>query len=473
MHEARRIDVLIVDDEELICFVLTHLLKVHGYDSRTANRGDRALRMIEDKRPDLIIMDIRMPGMSGFDVLERIREFDSDVPVILMTALPGVRDAVIAMKATAFDYMAKPFNNDDMVATVERALSVAAELRPHGTTEYRTPDPLHPLFAAMGNSLAVRRLAREGGRLAKADAPVMIIGEIGAGKRFLARILHTLSERTGAHLEIDCTGTNAAILQQELYGPAASKGQLGKLNLAHEGTLVFDEVSDIPWTFQDVLAEDLHRKQYHAAGSDESIQISGRLIFTSSIAEERGIDGNFLTRRFRDLYGDAILEVPPLRNRHEDIPMLALAFLKEANEELGRNISVISDAALEMLVSYHWPGNVHQLKSTIRRATLTSKETVGIDDIDFPLSHTHLREGSLTDSENAAGTAPLKDQVKRRVAEVEKQLVFETLRQTGWNKAAASRKLGVTYKTLLKKVSEYGLEKNNVQSPGTRTEASR
>ncbi len=457
MPETKAIDVLIVDDEELICFVLTHLLKVNGYGSRTANRGDRALRMIGDRRPDLIIMDIRMPGMSGFDVLARIREFDTQVPVILMTALPGIRDAVHAMKATAFDYIAKPFNNDDMIATVERALKVAAELRQLEVGPEPVPDPLHPLFASMGSSLAIRRLERECRRIAEASSPVMIIGEIGSGKRYLARILHELSGRTGEFYDIDCTGASELMLRQEVFGSAIGKGTLGKFGLAGEGTLLFNEAGEIPWSFQEILAEIFHQKQYASPVSGELQEISARVIFSVSTGSDRGIDGNILSPQFRELYGESVIEVPPLRERHEDIPTLSLEFLKEANEELGRNLRVISDPALETLVSFDWPGNVHQLKSTIRHAVLTSKDSIGIDDIDLPVPHDTVENTEQT--KIGVSAAPLKEQVKRHVSEVERQIVFDALRHTGWNKSQAARLLGVTYKTLLKKISDYGLEK--------------
>ncbi|MBE0643128.1 MAG: sigma-54-dependent Fis family transcriptional regulator [Bacteroidetes bacterium] len=458
MPHTERPDVLIVDDESLICFVLTHLLKVHGYGSRTASRGDIALRMIEDRRPDLIIMDIRMPGMSGFDVLARIREFDSHVPVILMTALSGVRDAVVAMKAGAFDYIAKPFNNDDMIATVNRAMNLAAEMQAQRSAEEKTEDALHPAFASMGSSLAVRRLARESGRLAKRATPVMIVGEIGVGKRLLARTMHALSERNGGFFDIDCTGVDELLLRHELFGSASGNGQSGKLELASDGTLLLDEVSDIPWTLQDTLAEELHQGQFHRPAGDDILPIAARLLFSASIGPGKGIDGNYLTRRFRELYGEAILEVPPLRDRHEDIPLLAADFLKDANAELGREITGISEAALELLVAYHWPGNVHQLKSTIRRAALTAKEQVDIDDIELPLAQSVMDEDGESFPRITVTTAPLKVQVKRHIAKLERQLVFDTLRKTGWNKAQASRMLGVTYKTLLKKVSEYGID---------------
>lgn len=447
-------DILIVDDEDLICFVLTHLLRVHGFSSRKASRGDEALRLYADRRPDLIIMDIRMPGMSGFDVLAKIRELDPHVPVILMTALSSVRDAVDSIKAGAFDYIAKPFNNDDMISTIRRALHAAAELR-SSTDDRPEEEALPPEFSVMGASLAVRRLAREIRRLAADDVPVMITGEIGTGKRLAARLLHELSGRPGPFVDTDCTGCDETLLRRELYGSTTTGGFRGKFELAAGGTLLIDEAADIPWTFQDALAEDLHARSFLRPGFAEAQPLSARVLFSVGLAQGRAIDGNHLTRRFRDLYGDAILEVPPLRNRREDIPTLASQFLAEANEELQTRIEGIGEDALEKLLSYAWPGNVHQLKAVIRRATLTAKRTIGGDDIDLPLHRG--ADGDGDPARIAVTTAPLKDQLRRHVSAVERHLLLETLQRTGWNKARASRLLGVTYKTLLKKVSEYGI----------------
>lgn len=458
MPESDAKEILIVDDEDLICFVLTHLLRVHGFTSRKAARGDVALRMFEDKRPDLIIMDIRMPGMSGFDVLTRIREKDPYVPVILMTALYGVRDAVVAMKAGAFDYIAKPFDNNEMIATVRRALSAAAELKASAGTTEKQEETLPPEFAAMGSSLAIRRLARETMRWAKNDAPVMIVGEIGTGKRRVGTMLHSLSGRGGAFVDLDCTGADEALLHRELYGVSGQGAARGKFTAAAEGTLLLEEVSSIPWTFQDVLVEDLNAGQFLRPGDAEPLPISARLLLSSTISEDRGIDGNFLTPRFRALFGDAVLEVPALRNRREDIPTLASVFIESTNAELGSSIRGIDGDALEMLVSYHWPGNVHQLRSVIRRAALTAKDRILPKDIDLPLRR-NVAHAAEYPARVAVTAAPLKEQVRRHVTAVERQLIFETLQRTGWNKAQASRLLGVTYKTLLKKVSEHGLER--------------
>jgi DNA-binding NtrC family response regulator len=458
MPETDVQDILIVDDEDLICFVLTHLLRVHGFASRTASRGDEALRLISDRRPDLVIMDIRMPGMSGFDVLAHIRARDTQLPVILMTALYGVRDAVDAMRAGAFDYIAKPFNNDDMIAIVRRALAAAEELASASAIPEAADDALPDAFATMGSSLAVRRLAREAQRMATADNPVMIVGEIGTGKRHVARILHALGGRGGPFMEIDCTGADELLLRRELYGLAEQPGFRGKFELAREGTLLLDEAADIPWSFQDLIAEDLDARRRACTDNDAQQPPLARILLASSISADRGIDGNHLTRRFRALFGDDVLEVPPLRDRREDIPFLAEQILASANAELNTHVSGLTEDALERLVSYHWPGNVHQLKSVIRRATLTAKDRIEADDIELPMHH-RAAAGAGDAIRIAVTVAPLREQVRRHVAAVERQLIFDTLQSTGWNKARASRLLGVTYKTLLKKVGEHGIER--------------
>ncbi|MBR9978166.1 MAG: sigma-54-dependent Fis family transcriptional regulator [Bacteroidetes bacterium] len=450
-------EILVVDDEEMILFVLSHLLRVHGFTSRTAMRGDEALRMFQEQRPDLVIMDIRMPGLSGFEVLDAIREADAHIPVILMTALSGVRDAVAAMKAGAFDYIAKPFENDEMIATVRRALDAAGEPSAQPPVAIPEKAELHSLFASMGKSPAIGRLARECQQLAERDTPILITGEIGVGKRMLGRILHGIRECSGPFLNVDCTGASEELLRIELFGTSDEVGQKGKLHLAAGGTLLLDEVTEIPLLYQDILVEDLRPAVLRRPGHDDASPAPAKLLFTASLEAESGYNEETLTRGFRELYGDAVLVIPPLRDRREDIPSLAIDFLKEANTELGRELTGFSDAALEMLVAYHWPGNAHQLKSVIRRATLIADQCIDVSNIELPLpKQRSASDGPLP--QPAEGSVSLKDQVKRHISVLEKQMLADTLKRTGWNKAQASRILGITYKTLLKKVNEHGLE---------------
>jgi DNA-binding NtrC family response regulator len=448
-------EILIVDDEDLICFVLANLFKVHGFKTRTASRGEEALAMVTDRAPALVVMDIRMPGLSGFDVLTRVKQINPDIPVILMTALAGVRDAVEAMKAGAFDYIAKPFNNDEMMDVVRRALESAERQSEASIND--EDQPLHPLFTAMGDSAALRKLARQATRLATLNAPLLIIGDIGTGKRMTARVIHEISGRPGAFVTLDCTGADAVLLRHDLYGSADSTSVRGRIELAAGGTLLIDEIAEPPALFQEAFADVLRTGQYSRDGGEHMISHDARVIFTCTAAQDTSLEEISISPYLLDVIGANILLLPSLKDRKEDIPHLAEMFITQAAEELDKRGREISTEALDMLLAYDWPGNVHQLKSAIRRALLSAKSQITIDDLDLPAFPRSARQTiehafQVTDS-------PLKDQVRRHIAEIERQVLLDTLRKTGWNKARASRLLKVTYKTILKKIQEYNLEK--------------
>lgn len=465
MPDSAAKDILIVDDEELICFVLTHLLTMHGFSARQAGRGDVALRLIAERKPDLVLMDIRMPGMSGFEVLANIREQDPYTPVILMTALASVRDAVDAMRATACDYIPKPFDNAQVIRTVQQALESAARRRVEAA-EAALAHALPPQFSAMGRSDAIHDLAREAMRLVNGDAPVLVFGEIGSGKRRVAHILHQLAGRDGPFLELECTGAEESFLHRALFGGNAAaggevgenrdadgSGEVGALRRAAAGTLLLDEVADLPAALQDKLAGILRLRRID--GGATPTELSARVICAASVAQEGDIEDVRLAPQLRSLFDAAVLRVPPLRERREDISMLASDILAEANRQLGTKVGGIDPDAMDRLVNAPWPGNVTQLRAVLRRAALTANERIRSGDLDLLLpagaDDLALRPPPLT--------APLREQVRHRTAAVERQVIFETLKKTGWNKSKAARLLGVTYKTLLKKVNEFGLER--------------
>ena len=450
MPDSDRPDILIVDDEELICFVLTHLLRVHGFSARTAGRGDVALRLIEERRPDLVLMDIRMPGMSGYEVLAKIREQDPFTPVILMTALSSVRDAVDAMRASAFDYIAKPFDNEQLIHTLSHALEAASRSRAEAEAATAREEALPPQFSAMGGSPAIRELARETMRLTRDGGPVLVIGEIGSGKRRVAHILHQLGGSGGPFLELDCTGGDEPLLRRALFGDGDAGNDIGMLRSAAGGTLLLDDVSDLPPALQDTLAGILRPRPGDAIAAS-----FGRVLCTATVAQDGDAGDARLTPEFSACMEAAVLRVPPLRERREDIPMLVSDFLAEANRHLGTTVSGIDPDAMTRLVAAPWPGNVTQLRAVLRRATLGAHDRIRGDDLDM------LRQDGAEEviPRSTTSTAPLKEQVRHHVAAVERQVIFETLKKTGWNKSKASRLLGVTYKTLLKKVQEFGLER--------------
>ncbi len=449
-------DILIVDDEDLICFVLANLFKVHGFKTRTASRGEEALAIVAERAPSLVVMDIRMPGLSGFDVLTRVKQIGPDIPVILMTALAGVRDAVEAMKAGAFDYVAKPFNNDEMMEVVRRALDSAARNSAE-RSEGDENQPLHPLFADMGESPALRKLARQALRFAEMEAPLLIVGDIGTGKRMFARIIHQLGKRPGAFAALDCTGAEPTMLRHELYGPPDSPAVRGRIEQAAGGTLLIDEIAEPAALFQEAFADVLRTGQYSRDGGETMLSHDARVVFTCTASPGTPLEDLGISPYLLDVIGANILLVPSLRDRREDIPVLATNFVTLAAEELDKRGREISAEAMDLLVDYDWPGNVHQLKSAIRRALLTAKDQITVDDLDLPMLPRAV--GKVSEPDFVVNDSPLKDQVRRHISEIERQVLLDTLRKTGWNKARASRLLRVTYKTMLKKIQDYNLEK--------------
>lgn len=456
--------VLIVDDEDLICFVLTQLLRVHGFTVQTAADGEEALRKIAASRPDLVILDIRMPGLSGFDVLERIRRSDPGLPVILMTALASVRDAVEGMKAGAFDYMGKPFDNNEMIATVRRALARAAGEGDASSSQddasdnpaaEETPEELHPLLEPFATDERLLRLARTAQRTARAGTPCLLQGELGSGKRRLCRLMHEVAGREGPFITVECTGATESVLRSELYGAgtATGPGRAGKLEVLRQGTLLLEEITDMPAALQDALAQDFARGSFAHPATGAALPLRGMLLCTTARYGETLHDA--LTPGMRKLLDGGWLQLPPLRERRHDIPGLVRHFLEEAAVEFGRPVRGVSPAAMELLRSEDWPGNIHQLKATVRRAVLTAAQRIDVTDVENP----SLRSVQVPDLPPVTVTrSPLKEQVRKHVADVERSMLLEILGKTGWNKAKASRLLGITYKTMLKKVAEYGLE---------------
>ncbi|MCB2205575.1 sigma-54 dependent transcriptional regulator [bacterium] len=446
-------DILVVDDEELILFVLKHLLKVHGFTVHTATRGEEAIDMVASRRPDLVILDIRMPGIDGFEVLKRLHEVDASLPVILMTALSSVRDAVDGIKAGAFDYVAKPFDNDEMVKTIRRALAYAAGMP---LPEKEVEEELHPLLADLSQAEELQALARSVQRIARAGEPCLLTGELGCGKRRLARLMHEVSERQGEMLVVECAGATESLLQAELYGGGRATGpsRAGKFERLRDGTLFFDEILEMPQSLQERLARDIERDGYAHPATGAWLKLGAAVICSSSQPIEEVHDG--LVPELLAIFEARVLHLPPLRERLVDIPVLAQEFIEESAREFDRPAPEITEAALDALRKEEWQGNVHQLKATIRRAVLIAAESI-------EARHVEIR--SLRDVMPALNMppitvkrTPLRNQVREHVARVERDMILDILKRTDWNKARASRILGITYKTMLKKVSEYHLD---------------
>jgi DNA-binding NtrC family response regulator len=464
-------DLLIVDDEEMMGVVLSGVFEDAGFSVRTATNGEDAIRLLGDRLPDALLIDIIMPGLSGLDVLRRIKSVDESIPVVLMTAMAGVSGAVEAMRAGAFDYIAKPFHNEDLLRIVSTAI---AQRRSRGVVgpsalDDEAPDQRDPILYNMGTSAVIMELSARTRRVAKSNFDVLITGETGTGKELIARAIHQMSSRADKpFIPIDTGAIPETLLESELFGHEegaftdARSQKKGKFELAQGGTIFLDEVPNMSWQSQAKLLRALQDRAITRIGGSKSISIDVRVIAASNTDFQVMID----EKKFRaDLFyrlREFSIHVPALRERKADIPFLVDRFVRQAGQELGKSVNGCSASAMDALMMYDWPGNVRQLRSTVRSAVLQAGHVIEIDHLEFiDAVGSSGASGLGAESIELQDGVPLKEHVKKHISQIERQTIYETLKSTKWNKAKTARVLQIAYNTLLTKISEYDL-----QNPG-------
>lgn len=457
--------VLIVDDSNDVRGMLRKWLVRCGMDVREAADGDSALRLIHVESPDIVLLDVRMPGMDGIETLRRARKIDGHAVFIMMTGFSDVREAVEAMMAGASNYLLKPLDTQELLRLIGQAASERQLAKSCSGVQDDTPEPCWPLTLLMGRSGQVGRLEAEVHRVAPTNFSIVITGPTGAGKEVIARAIHSQSQRHSApFLAVDCGAIPDTLIESELFGhqkgafTGADRMQIGKFEAASGGTLFLDEISNLPIAVQGKLLRVLQEKTVYRIGSNISNKIDVRII-TATNEDLRAL---IAARRFReDLFhriGEYIIRVPPLLERRDDIIFLAKRFLEHTNRELGKNILGFSEGAIEVLVSYEWPGNVRELRNVIRRAVLLSDEWIDVEQL-------RLRPASNGDASTnievpavPPGELSLRDIVHWTREKVEREVLAQTLRKTDGNKAKAARLLQVDYKTIHTKLRYYGLD---------------
>jgi len=457
--------VLIVDDSNEIRRMLRELLGRHGMEVREAADGDSALRLIRAESPDIVLLDVRMPGMDGIETLRQAAKIDGHAVFIMMTGFSDVREAVEAMMAGASNYLLKPLDTRELLRLIGQGATGRQLSKGRPGTSDDGPEPCWPLTLLMGRSAQVGRLEAEVHRVAPTNFSVVITGPTGAGKEVVARAIHSQSQRTsGPFLAVDCGAIPDTLIESELFGhqkgafTGADRMQIGKFEAASGGTLFLDEISNLPIAIQGKLLRVLQEKKVYRIGSNTGNNVDVRII-TATNEDLRAL---IAARRFReDLFhriGEYIIRVPPLAERREDIIFLAKRFLERTNRELGKNICGLSEGAIEVLLRYEWPGNVRELRNAIRRAVLLSDEWIDAE-------HLKLRPAPNGDASMnvevpavAAGKLSLKDIVHCAREKVEREVLAQTLRKTDGNKAKAARLLQVDYKTIHMKLKLYGLD---------------
>jgi DNA-binding NtrC family response regulator len=455
--------ILIVDDEEEMCGIVSHIFEKEGINVLIANDGYTALQIVHTELPDILLVDVRMPGMDGMEVLRETKKIHHDLPVIMITAHADTYGAVKALREGAVDYIAKPFNNRELVRIVREAL---AKRNCTGTGRQTSGQIKNAGFLKemMGSSDAVGRIVSQVECVAESDFAVVIVGESGTGKELVSRTIHEVSLRSKAtFLPVDCGAIPETLLESELFGyekgafTGAVLQKQGKIEAAQGGTLFLDEISNMPLGSQAKLLRVLQEKKIYRVGGVKPVDVNIRLIVAANRdLQELATSGSFRHDLFFRL-NEFTIRIPPLRERKEDIPYLAKRFMDITNRELNKNVKGFSESALEALFAYNWPGNVRQFRSVIRRAVLLADEM--IDE-----RHLDLKNASvpgLAFTSKARGMPwkglSLKEIVRSSTIAVEREVLLEVLKLTGGNKAKAARMLQIDYKTIHTKLKQLGM----------------
>ncbi|HXY31081.1 MAG TPA: sigma-54 dependent transcriptional regulator [Gemmatimonadaceae bacterium] len=449
--------VLVVDDESGILETLRILLKNEGFVAHVAQGGKQGLEQLAAVRPEIVLTDVRMPSVTGLDILSAARSQDPDVPVILMTAQADLRSAIQAVNDGAYYYIQKPFVNDDIIAILRRATE-HRQLRVENRT-LRQEIRLHERHAAtapVGRSKAWLSVIRLAETVSPTDSTVLIQGESGTGKEVVARFIHERSGRAeGPFLSINCGALPESLLESELFGhvkgsfTGAVKDKAGLFAAAGKGSFFLDEIGETTPSTQVKLLRVLQQREVIPVGGTEAVPIDVRLIAaTNRDLEEEMKRGGFRSDLFYRLNVFAI-HLPPLRQRRDDIPLLVDAFLHRAATQRGEQAKRLSERALDALQAYAWPGNVRELENALERAVILTEGDV-IDVTALPERITERKAEPLV-SERAGPVNPALEVVERAY-------IMWVLQCEGGNKSRAAEVLGIDPSTLYRKLSKYGVD---------------
>ncbi len=473
MSESR---ILIAEDEESIRFVLTRALESRGHLVRTFAEGLPALAALRGGGFDLAIVDIRLPDVSGLDLLLRAKDEALEVPFLVMTAESTMQNAIEAMKRGAFDYVTKPFDIEELQLVVERAIGLRRLSRMVENLKGEMRSQFTPGSGIIGKSPAMQEIYKTIGRVAGSDATVLLEGESGTGKELIARALHFHSGRSGPFVAINCSAIPRELLESELFGhergafTGAVERTLGKFEVADGGTLFLDEISELPLDLQAKLLRVLQEHEFMRVGGREPIRTDARILS----ATNRDLAEHVRRGKFReDLFfrlNVVPIAVPPLRTRRGDIPELVRYFIQKINREMKVQIHGLSDDAEQLLLEYPWPGNVRELENALVRAcVLAGSRTLTADDF-------HLSKATETPP-TKLGDAALDELIRRKLRElvhqhgeawpkdlhalgvswVEKPLLEFVLERTAGNQVRAAEILGINRNTLRKKIGALGI----------------
>ncbi len=462
--------VLIIDDDSSIRFTLALFLKKKGFIPIEAESGKEGLDAVRRLDPSVILLDLRMPDMDGLETLGHIREIDPQLPVIIVSAHGDIQTAVDAMKHGAYDFITKPPDFDRLFVTVERAIERKSLEDRIKTLNAAVETSIESM---LGKSEAMKKVIEKIHQVAFSDFSVIIQGETGTGKTTVAHLIHDLSKRSkGSFVTVDVGAIPESLVESELFGytrgafTGAEKAKQGYFEAAQRGTILIDELQNMPLSVQPKLLRAVEEKRIYALGSTQPVEIDVRVLGASN----RDLRQAVMENRFREdlfyRFGEFVIDLPPLRERIEDIPVLADKFLREAAESLEKNISVIADEALGLLTGHRWPGNVRELKNAMRKAALQEERgKITKKSLDFLHEKGQVRDDGRKKESGDADRTAMKEAdeggtvvpLRETLREAERRALIRALNQTTGNKFRAASLLQVDYKTLLKKMKDYDI----------------
>ncbi len=445
--------VLVIDDDKTVRFTMSEILDNNGFMPIETSSGRQAIELLKKERPVAVLLDLKMPGMDGIETMQELKKIDPDIPIIIVTGYGDVETAVEAIKLGAYDFILKPPKFDALILTLKRAIEKLELERAVKRLNTAMETSLEWL---LGKSLEIKGIIEQIHQVAWSDFSVIIQGETGTGKSTIARVIHNLSRRAnGPFTTVDMGAIPETLVESELFGhergafTGAERKKKGFFEISHDGTILIDELENMSAYVQSKLLRVVEERKVCPLGSTSPVDMDVRIIAATNTDIRQAVKD----KRFReDLFfrlGEFIIDLPPLRERVEDIPFLAQKFFREAAAELNKPMQEVSGEALNLLRQYPWPGNVRELKNVVRRAVLLSGDGV--------INPAHM-DFLVGDKARFEDVPAFKDLSGLSLKEVEKIAIRQTLELTKGNKSKAASILQIDYKTLLTKIKEYNIK---------------
>jgi two-component system response regulator AtoC len=458
VRKGSKAKILVIDDDRSICETLELYLAEEGYEVITAATGTDGLNKFVEHVPDVVILDIRLPDVDGFAVLDDLREEDEDVKVIMITAHHDMESTINAMKSGAFDYIHKPINVDELEMAIQKAVRC---LEMEKKIDGLLLEPSHQFKVGdiIGSTKEMREIFKTIGIVSQSKTTVLIQGESGTGKELIAKVIHHNTSRDEPYIAVNCSAIVETLLESELFGhekgsfTGAVSRKLGKFELARYGTVFLDEISEMSLNLQAKLLRVLQEMEFERVGGKDRIQVHARII----AATNKDLKGLVREGRFRDdlFYRLNIVAVtlPPLRERREDIPLLIDYLLAKINIDLHKRIAGISDEMLAIFLKYPWPGNVREMENLLVRAAVVAKGQILVRS-DFPELTEDARPQAAPECpaamRNGHGKPPTLD-------DIEEEYIRKVIRESGKNKGEICEILGISRPTFERKLEKYGI----------------